>query len=101
MTVPALPMISGISAAYACLISSAAFVYFRQKGNTLAEAGAYGLMVMIMLQSWLAQLLLMIGHAHLLPAAHLALCIAAIAALWRNRRLLQDQEPRSMHPCRA
>jgi hypothetical protein len=44
---------NAIAVVYACLGAAAAFSYFRNKGNTIAEACAYGLMTMLMTQSWL------------------------------------------------
>lgn len=81
----------GVEMAFAGLIGVAGFAFFRHKGNTVAEAGAYGLMVMVMLHSFLAQVLLYAGWQHLFTPLQ---ALAAAAAAWmvlRHHRMLTDQ----------
>lgn len=78
---------------FAFLVSTAAFAIYRNKGQTLAEAGSYGLLTMLMLQSWLAQVLLYVGGQHLLVWAQLLLLPGAAGIAGRHGRLLRRQLP--------
>ena len=76
---------------FAGLVTSAAFVYFRSRGHTIAESGAYGLMAMVMLNTWLAQVLLMTGMAFWLFPAQAAILAPAAWMITRRRRLIGSQ----------
>ena len=78
---------------FAFLVSAAAFAIYRHKGQTLAEAGSYGLLTMLMLQSWLAQVLLYVGVQHLLFWAQILLLLGAAGIIGRHGRLLRRQLP--------
>ena len=76
---------------YAGLASTAAFAYFRSKGHAVAESGAYGLMTMLMLYSWIAQVLFMIGAHRLLIPFQLVLLLPAVKIIFNQRQLLKSQ----------
>ncbi len=64
---------------YATLAAAAGYGYFRDKGNTVAEAGAYGLMAMLMLHSWTSQTALIVGWQRF---HHFGLALIGIPAAW-------------------
>jgi hypothetical protein len=80
-----------IEIASAALIGLGAFLFFRHKGNTMAEAGAYGLLGMLMLHSWLAQALLLAGLQELFTPFRFLLLAPAAFTIGCRRRLLADQ----------
>ena len=91
-------MVSGLSLlanaveiAFAAAVTTAAFGFFRHKGNTVAEAGAYALMAMLMLHSWFAQVLLFFGGQRVFTWGQLLMTAAAVMIIRRHRRLLLDQ----------
>ncbi len=74
--------------AFALVVSVSGLLYFLHKGHTLAEAGAYGLMAMLMLQSWTAQVLFMTGAQRFQPVAQGLLIVPALALIHHRRRML-------------
>jgi hypothetical protein len=76
---------------FSLLIAAAAFGYFRDRGDTVAEAGAYGLMVMLMLSSWTAQILLLLGLQRFLLVAMLILTVPALKMVILRGKLLREQ----------
>ena len=76
---------------FSLLIAAAAFGYFRHRGDTVAEAGAYGLMAMLMLSSWTAQILLLLGLQRFLPVAMLMLTVPALRMVILRGKLLREQ----------
>jgi hypothetical protein len=73
---------------FALLAGSAGFAYFRNKGNTVAEAGAYALMALLMLHSWTAQVALMAGWQRFHHFGLALLSIPAIRIIARHRGTL-------------
>jgi hypothetical protein len=80
-----------IEIVYAGLVSAAAGAFFRHQGHTVAEAGAYGLMAMLMLHCWLAQVLLFTGLPGLFMWFQLPAAAAAGWVIRRYHRPLADQ----------
>jgi hypothetical protein len=65
-------------------VGASALIGFRQKGCSFSEAGAYSLMTVLMVQSWIGQVLVIAGATFLyLPA----LLLAALPGLRTVRRL--------------
>lgn len=72
-------------------VALAGFLYFRKKGNTIAESGAYGLMVQLMVQSWLSQVLLMIGWQRWFVNLQTIFIAAAMGFILSHKRMIISQ----------
>ncbi len=81
----------GVFIAFSGTVAFAGFLYFRQKGNTVAEAGTYGLMVHLMLQSWLSQVLLMIGWQRWIFNFQTIFIAAALSVIITHRRQIINE----------
>ncbi len=79
--------------AFALLAGTAGFAYFRNKGNTVAEAGAYGLMAMLMLQSWTSQMALLAGWQRFHHFGLALISIPAIRIIAVHRSILEALVP--------
>lgn len=83
------PIIANITAvAFSAVFSVTAFLFYRSRGNTVAEAGAYGLMTTLMVQSWVSQVLFIFGIQHLYIWVQASLLLTAIYSAVRKRRIL-------------
>jgi hypothetical protein len=72
----------------------AGFDYFRQKGATVAESAAYGILTILMVVSWIAQLVLLIGwRAAYLPALLVCGAMAWARLLACRGRVLNHLRP--------
>lgn len=74
--------------AFTAVFSVTAFLFYRRRGNTVAEAGAYGLMTTLMAQSWVSQVLFIFGVQQLYIAVQAILLLAAVGYTVRERRIL-------------
>jgi hypothetical protein len=84
-------LVNVVTVALGLVITMAAFIYFRFKGGTVAEAAAYGLMAMLMIVSWIAQVLLVCGLQRFMLPTLLLAALPAFRILIRHRRLLWQQ----------
>jgi hypothetical protein len=74
--------------AFTAAFSVTAFLFYRRRGNTVAEAGAYGLMTTLMVQSWVSQVLFIFGVQRLYMWVQAILLLAAVVCAVRERRIL-------------
>jgi len=65
MTAESVLLTNVVLIAFVGLSGGGGFLYFRQHGCTLSEAAAFSLMVVLMIQAWVGQVLLMIGATSL------------------------------------
>ncbi len=70
------------------LLCLGAMAHFLERGNTLAEAAAYALIVPLMALSALFQAGFILGTPALVPAAEVCLGLAAAGSAWAGRRRL-------------
>jgi hypothetical protein len=83
------PIIANITVvAFTVILSVTAILFYRSRGNTVAEAGAYGLMTTLMVQSWVSQVLFIFGVQRLYIWVQAILLLAAVGCLARKRRIL-------------
>jgi len=75
-----------IAMAYALCVSVAAFGIFADKGHAVAEAGVYGLMLMLMVQSWTAQVLDLSGLHQWLMMLQAAAVLSSLVLITAYRR---------------
>jgi hypothetical protein len=73
---------------FAVAVSVCAWLGYLRKGLTVAESGAYALMSMLMLQSWMAQVLFMAGAQRLQVFVQALLIIPAVVVIVGRRRRL-------------
>lgn len=76
---------------FSLLITAALFSFFRHKSATFAEAAAYGLMLMLMVSSCVAQIMLAFGLQQFLLMGMLLPTITAVILLIRRHRLINRQ----------
>jgi hypothetical protein len=81
-------MANSVAVAFAGIFSAVAFLQFRRRGNTVAEAGAYGLMTTLMVQSWVSQVLFIIDAQRFYMGLQAILLLVAAWRLVRDRYAL-------------
>ncbi len=86
---------------FSLLIAVALFSFFRSRDDTVAEASAYGLMLMLMVSSGIAQVLLVCGLQRFLLIGLLLPTIPAVITLIRLRELTVQQLKIARHFMKA